>query len=496
MPMPDAGATWPPPQWADTYQRIKVDDAWYSGDRARLTRIYGGSPRPAERRRLWGRNRAAERAQAAGRPDSRLHVPLPGDIAATSADLLFADMPRITVQDTATQDRLDYLLDVGRVQQTLLSGAEQAAALSGVYLRATWDRDVAPDRPLLTVMQPDQAIPVFRFGHLVEVTFWRELDGGDTQTVYRHLEHHAPGRIEHALYVGSPDNVGRRVPLTEHPDTAALADSLGTEGDTITTGIDLLTAAYVPNMLPNRLHRAAPIGRSDYAAPLYDMFDALDEVWTSWMRDVRLARARLVVPSGYLETHGPGGGASFDGDREVWSPLNMPPTDGQGITLVQFGIRVEEHQKSAEAIVRQCSQSAGYSPQSLGLDVQGGGTVTATEVDSRDARSMVTRRKKVGYWRHPLADILHALLQLDRAQFGSRITPERPTVEFGDGVAESEQTVATTLDLLARAGAISTATKVKWLHPEWDDTQVNAEVALILAETGAAAPDPVGSFPM
>ncbi|MFF3677410.1 hypothetical protein ACFYYS_25950 [Streptomyces sp. NPDC002120] len=67
--------------------------------------------------------------------------------------------------------------------------------------------------------------------------------------------------------------------------------------------------------------------------------------------------------------------------------------------------------------------------------------------------------------------------------------------QFGDGVAESEQQTATTLDLLARAGAVSTGTKVRILHPEWDDTAVQDEVAAILAETGAAAPDPVASFP-
>jgi hypothetical protein len=43
---------------------------------------------------------------------------------------------------------------------------------------------------------------------------------------------------------------------------------------------------------------------------------------------------------------------------------------------------------------------------------------------------------------------------------------------------------------------VSAATKVKILHPEWDDTAVQAEAAAILSETGAAAPDPVGNFPM
>ncbi|MFD5873722.1 phage portal protein [Streptomyces sp. NPDC060322] len=493
MALPDQGAAWPPPAWAPLYDAMRIDDAWYSGDRQRLARVYANHKRPAERRRLWGRKAFEPRLD---RRDNRLHVPLPGDIASTSADLLFADMPTIKVEDTATQDRLDLLLDEGRAQQTFLGAAEQAAALSGVFLRVTWDRELA-DRPLLTVMQPDGAVPEFRFGMLRAVSFWRELAGSTESTVWRHFERHEPGRIVHALYEGNGENVGRRVPLTEHPDTADLVGSLDAEGegDSIATGIRDLTAAYIPNMLPNRLHRGSPIGRSDYAAPVYDLFDALDEVWTSWMRDIRLARARLIIPDGYMRNEGAGRGASFDDDREVWHSLKMPPNEGAGITLAQFDIRVEEHRGSAEAIMRQAAQAAGYSPQSFGLDGEGQ-PVTATEVDSRDARSMVTRRKKAGYWRHGVADMSHVMLQLDAKLFGSRIAPARPRVEFGDGVAESEQATATTLDLLARAGAVSTATKVKILNPTWDDTAVKAEVSAILAETGAAAPDPVGSFPM
>ncbi|MEV6199277.1 hypothetical protein AB0M64_04820 [Streptomyces sp. NPDC051771] len=59
-----------------------------------------------------------------------------------------------------------------------------------------------------------------------------------------------------------------------------------------------------------------------------------------------------------------------------------------------------------------------------------------------------------------------------------------------------EQQTATTLDLLKRAEAASTKTRVKILHPDWDDGAVQTAVAAILAETGAAAPDPVSSFPM
>lgn len=92
--------------------------------------------------------------------------------------------------------------------------------------------------------------------------------------------------------------------------------------------------------------------------------------------------------------------------------------------------------------------------------------------------------------------MLGVMLQVDATVFGQRIAPESPRVEFGDGVAESTEQTATTLELLNRAAAVGTATKVKILHPEWDDTMVQAEAAAILAETGAAALDPVATFPL
>jgi hypothetical protein len=490
MGLPEKGSAWPPPQWAPYYAEMRTDDAWYSGDRRRIARECGEEEHTAPNRRgPWNRRREQPR-----RPRHRLHVPLPSDIAATSADLLFGDMPTIKVADRATQERLDALVDEGQLQQILHGGAEQGSALSGVYLRSTWDRDLV-DRPILSVVQPDNVAPEFRWGMLRAATLWRDLPGSTASTILRHVERHEVGRILHGLYVGTPDNIGRAVPLSEHPETADLVASLGEDGASVATGIRDLTISYVPNIGPNRLHRSSPIGRSDFQG-IRDLFVSLDDVWTSWMRDIRLARARLIVPDGYLRDYGPGMGAGFDDDREVWHSLRMPPTEGNGITLNQFEIRVEEHQRSAEALMRQAAQSAGYSAQSFGLD-GGGEPITATEVDSRDARSMVTRKKKTGYWRNPLAHSLHVQLQLDAVHFGQRIAPERPSVTFGDGVAESEQNTATTLELLQRAGAVSTATKVRWLHPDWEDNQVDAEVVAILRETGAAdMADPGGTYPL
>ncbi|KEF18386.1 hypothetical protein DF18_22760 [Streptomyces rimosus] len=109
MSLPEPGAAWPPRDIAPLYADIRVDDAWYSGDRKKLTNVYRHAPQQRHdgRRRLWGRHRPPSQRE------HRLHIPLAGEIAQTSADLLFADTPVITVGDTATQDRLGDLLDAG-----------------------------------------------------------------------------------------------------------------------------------------------------------------------------------------------------------------------------------------------------------------------------------------------------------------------------------------------------------------------------------------------
>ncbi|WP_432110794.1 phage portal protein [Streptomyces sp. YPW6] len=487
MSLPENGAPWPPPHLSTLYREIAVNDAWYSGDRKRLADVYRTERQRRQdgRRRLWSRHRNADRTKG---DDGRLHIPLAGDIASASAELLFAEPLALTATDTGTQGRLDEIAEASGLANTLLEAAEVGAALGGTFLRVTWNAELAA-RPLLTVMHPDRALPEFSYGVLRAVTFWRELPGSDNDTAWRHLERHERGRIVHALYQGTSDRVGTRVPLTEHPDTAGLVDSLDAEGDTITTGVDALTAVYVPNVLPNRRHRGSPFGRSDYDAPLHDLMDALDETWSSWLRDIRLARARLIVPDAYLRDHGPGRGASFDDDREIWAALSIPPTEGAGITLSQFAIRVAEHQATSDALVRQAVQSAGYSPATFGMDDQG--AVTATEVKARMRRSMTTRGKKSRYWAPALADILHVALMLDRRLFTPSLVVERPRIAFGDGVSEDPTSVAQTLSLLTQAQAVSVDTRVRMLHPDWDDDAVRVEVDRILVETGAAVPDPM-----
>ncbi|MBT2505147.1 capsid protein [Streptomyces sp. ISL-98] len=505
MPLPTTDTVWPPTD--PTVQAALADwDAWYSADPDRLEFRYAGRGHreavghPTKHRggvvgRLarwfWGQ------PTADGEKRDKLHVPLAGDIARTSSELLFSEPPSLIGGNDATQQHLDNLVE-GGLHPTLLEAGEVCAALGGAYLRVVWDEDVS-DRPWIDVVAADRAAPEFRYGRLVAVTFWTVLDNESTndRRVFRHLERHEKGRIYHGLYEGSLTALGAARPLQDHPDTAPLAAEVDADGGLDTGALDHLTAAYVPNVRPARAWRHIPTaaywGQSDYQG-IEGIMDALDETYSSWMRDVQNGKGRIVVPQSMLDSLGPGQGATWNEERRIYSGLNMLPRAGDPnpLTVVQFEIRVAEHRDTSRELVEQAVRQAGYSASTFGE--HGDGTaVTATEIRARDRRSLSTRGRKALYWNPGVANISAAWLAvLAGFRFrvsGLDVTP--PKVEFQDSISEGPVELATTAELLRRADAASTETLVRLIHPDWDDDQVTAETDRILGESGRTVADPL-----
>lgn len=520
MPLPQNGIAWPPAQLDPITRWMAIWDAWYVGDPERLTSVYRGTPSPtridrpaqyrgglvgAAARFFWGRP-VGDLQQA----PAQLHIPLASDIARAGADLIWSEAPTFTIEHDATQARLDELVDDGLLH-TLAEGAELGSALGGHYLKVAWDTAIRDDAPFLTLVDADAAWPEFRYGHLVAVTFWWVV-AREGQKVVRHLERHETdaagnGIILHGLYEGTEDKLGTAVPLGEHTSTAALAPLVDAES-AISTGSPGLAVTYIPNVTPQRRWRNDPIGRhlgrSDLDG-IEGLMDAVDEAWTSWMRDIRLGKARVFASRELLESNGPGQGASLDLDRELFSPLgtavgslNMSTSTGNAngfLMAQQFAIRYEEHKQTVNELVLNTLRAAGYSAATFGEADGYGAAVTATEVAAREQRSLLTRDRKLRIIRPRLADILEKLLAVDKAIFNSAVTPARPDVQFPDGVQDSPLVLAQTAQALRTAEAASTKTLVAMIHPEWDEKQVDDEAKLILEENQPLPlSDPLGGF--
>jgi A118 family predicted phage portal protein len=518
VPLPANGTLWPPKDLAPITPRLAEWAAWFDGSPDELRGVYGANAvagpidRPSQRRGgvvgalarfWWGR---PVNTGTATRVD-QLHVPIAADLCQASADLLYAEPPAITVADETTQKRVNEYLDDG-LHTVLASGAEVGAALGGRYHRVTWDRAVVRDRPFVTTIDADAAWPTFRWDRLVGVTFWHVVERTNS-TVVRHLERHeldanGTGLVFHGLYVGTADDLGVLHPLTDHTATRALADAVDAFGAVVEGRTPGLLVEYIPNQRPQRRRDwrnhpiGASLGRSDLDG-LEGLMDALDETYSSLMRDIRLAKGRIMVAESMLDAGKPGQGASFDLDRDVFVGLPgvLPPREGKGLPVEaqQFEIRVDEHLRTCQQLIEDILRSAGYSAQTFG-EGPDGAAVTATEVQSRERRSYLTRDRKIRLERPAVVRLVQKLLSVDAAVFGTAgLKVGQPVqVAFGDSVQDSLLSLAQTAQALETARAASTRTKVKMLHPDWDEKAVDEEVALVLAEHALA--DPTTTVPV
>lgn len=500
MPIPAPNTAWPPAPWDVAYAQYEVNDAWYVGDTKRLAEIYQREGQRATHvrhgREMRGGLVGAASRMFWGRPvpgaenRTRIHVPAAADLATLASDQVFAEGMEVTLPNLSeqSQSRLDLIANGDEARETFSTMGELKSAFGATGLVTRWDTAVA-DHAWLEASAADVVIPTFRSGRLSELTLWTEYRSDNVY--WRHLEHHMLGAIEHALFEGTADNLGRRVPLAERTETAHYAD-LVNDQSVIVTGIDRLTASWNPNMTATQWRKKgvlAHAGRSDFHQ-LLEMFDALDETFSSWIRDLRLGAGRILVPEAALDTLGPGQGGSFDMGREVFAGLNMPgdPTK-MSIDHVQFEIRVDEHERTMRGIYKEILRKAGFSPSAWG-DYDGGAQMTAAEIQDRKSASERTRDKKILRDRAAIAQQSSVALEIDGILFpgegGGRF--DLPDVSFPDVSQEDPLQLAQTLSLLDSAGAISTEQKVRRANPDWDDQQVKDEVAAIRQDRDV--PDP------
>ncbi|MGW5267246.1 phage portal protein [Rhodococcus sp. NPDC003994] len=488
---------------------MRLHNAWYTGATADLESYYTQTKisRPVHGRGILGRIQRFFWGRPNPQGNNRLHVPAAADLARTSADLLFSSPPKFKLGELdrtgakagrdAAQQRIDLILNGDDMAATLLEAAEVGSALGGSYLRLWWDREVE-ERVVVGSVSPDRAIPNFRYDRLAGVTFWTVV-ADDNGHVLRHLERHEPGRILHGLYEGDGATLGRPIPLTEHSATEWAAGIVDADGG-ITTNVPGLTAAYVPNVRPNRQYRNVAglqmLGRSDFDG-LEPMFDALDEAYTSWMRDIDLGKARLFVDEGLILDDGPGKGSNFDSEQQIFTPLKEQLGSGMdggssGVQANQFSIRWQEHRETCNEILNAILRGAGLSTQGFTDSDTSATAVTATQVNSEDQLSERTRKKKMNYWKMGVRPLAMTAMQIDAQQFGSGVElQEPPEMAFPTRSSQSPLEMAQSLSSLRTASIISIRQSIVERNPDWDDEQVDAELALIEGDQAAALGPPL-----
>lgn len=485
---------WPP---VDLIQfKMQEHSAWFSGVPEILANFYSDYSEASVNTALGlnhGLNRSGNFWGRQIKNDSEiyLHVPIAGDIATTSASFLFSESPiiRIAQADEVnnasyknTQRDLDNMLLDMNFHTRLAEAAEACSPLGGIFIKIAWDEDLSP-YPIPVVVQADRAIPEFKFGILTAVTFWKNIEfDKDGNKVFRLLERYEKGSISYELYEGTADKLGFKRDLKTHPDTEDLQEVIET--------VDELLAVYIPNKLPNKLDRSSYSGYSDLLG-IESLMDSLDQTFSSWMKDIILSQAKVLLPESYLKKVD--GKTGFNVDKMLYVQLDMDPVSANGgntITPQQFDIRAEQFEKTILNLLDRIITSAGYSPQSFGLNIQGRAE-SGTALSMRERKSFMTTNKKQQYWDVAIKRLVKLIMLVYNEELDGKLELDSNiNVTFGDSISNNLTELSTSVKMLSDAQAASTDTKVRLLHPDWTEEQILAEVQAILKENSVGAPNP------
>ena len=438
------------------------------------------------------------------RSKGKVHVPLAADIASVSANMLFGNAPRCRIYDdvkkdnqtckkSTQQDRLDKILRENIFESLIQEAAEAAAACGDVYLKSNWDTDKL-EYPSILYVDGRDAVPEYRFGRLVCVHFFTEIKTDrKSGKKWRLYERYEPGKILSDVFIGDSGTLGT--------ESAADMEAYGIDPEVTVPGGGMM-AVHIPNVKPSRV-RKRDYGRSEFEG-MRDMLDELDETFTSWFRDIRLAKSRLIVPAEYLrKRENQTADNMFSDNRYIWEfdedvetlvALDIANDKDMKITPSQFEIRAEQHAKTADSLIRNIISMCGYSPQSFGLDIEGQ-AASGTALLIREKKSFSTRSKKLNYWSMPLERFLTSVLQLDGQLYhqGDIHNTDRVIVEFPDCMSTDITTMAGAVKMLHDAQAVSTYVKVKMTHPDWEEGEVQEEVNRIMQEFGTADPTAIAA---
>lgn len=457
------GAPWPPEGHADRVEVQADYGTLYRNDRAEIIQ-------------RW----SADLLRWVDGQDELIPYPSAKLAARTLAAFLFGDDPRIRHEDAATQAALDDLSTTINLPARLLEGAITQSVEGEIYLRPAWDRDLS-DWPILSTIPGSQVIPVFRHGMLREaaiVTTWATRTG----TYRRLVEAHERGGITYRLYVGSSDRLGRRAPLDSFGPTRDYADQ-----EEVATEIDDLLVTHVPLLRT---------GWDPHGVSLFEGLESLilglHRLYSQEQHDAELARKRVAMPASYAARDS-SGRARFDRRTDLFllseEAEGAIGSDRDPVRAIEFqddNVMRERIRGRLEDFLIAC----GISPYTVVAEEGAGGAASGTARKLAQATTLRTVAAAARYWQDSTAQALANALQVARIHLG-RDVPEvtdRPSVSLSDGLIDDPAELARILADLDTAEAVSTVEKVRMLHPEWDDPQVDAEVDRIV---NASGPPPV-----
>ncbi|MEK4701982.1 phage portal protein [Solibacillus sp. FSL R7-0668] len=222
--------------------------------------------------------------------------------------------------------------------------------------------------------------------------------------------------------------------------------------------------AYFKPAIANNIDSTVPLGVSIYANS-YDTIKALDIAFDSFIREFRLGRKRILVPSHMVKTVIDTDGTAhryFDATDETYEAFNGDMDDKQ-IKDISIELRVEEHIGAINAFLNILAMQTGFSSGSFSFD--GKSVKTATEVVSENSKTFRTKQSHENVIEQGITDLIECIGVV--AQLYGLYTPPAEydvTVTFDDSIAQDRTADINEQILLVSAGLQSKVKALRKIH--------------------------------
>lgn len=411
--------------------------------------------------------------------------PIPRLVSRASANLLFgepAEYRAAKESDQAALDRIvnDNMLDAEAHRAAMISSSE-----GEVWGRIIVDQSLL-DVPIIEFVSRRQVIPHFQGRFCVAATFVSEWEESSS-SVFRLFETYEAGAVRSQLFAGTSSSIGDEVSLDSYSMTEG-------KQPVVLTGIDRPLCAFIPNSIDGDPTR----GFADYRG-LEERFLGLNEAATIGQENVRLSgKKRALLDAKYLRNGRMPSGDDIFIRSEAEGSLGDA---GKPLQMLEYTFEAEQLSKWLDHLIDTTLLFGGVAPAAVGRSVDGG-AISGTALKLKMAHSLIESAGKGRYTDAGLRRLLRFAAILDARStfdggFGRRrewsAPDEDSTVIRGDGLPHDDKEAAEWVALASGAEAISTEEKVRWLHPDWSQKQIDDEVGRI--EDEAPEPPTIGTPP-
>jgi A118 family predicted phage portal protein len=216
-------------------------------------------------------------------------------------------------------------------------------------------------------------------------------------------------------------------------------------------GIDTSLFAYYRTAIANNIDDNSPLGVSIYSNALSTL-KALDICFDSFMREFKLGKKRIIVPSQCIRTvidpESLEPRRYFDASDEVYEALSTDDSDALKIQDNSVELRIDEHVAAINAFLSILCLQVGFSAGTFTFD-KAQGLKTATEVISENSKTYKTIKSHQLQVKMAIDQVVDAIIQvasLYRLEYNGKSIESlanqgwESKVVFDDSILQDRQT--------------------------------------------------------